>query len=132
MIVAGAARPASVLFAGNTPFELRNSDTAVFAPLESCRPSDTRARFVYSAYCGIAIAARMPMIATTIISSISVKPCCTRFMVLLLVGNDVRSFRAPSDAGLVNARHVPRAGRSLGPFVAPAQPVVSALFFAGC
>lgn len=37
----------------------------------------------YSWYAGNATAARMPIIATTIISSMSVKPCWTRFMMNL-------------------------------------------------
>ena len=75
VISAASAKPASALDAGQVPSELRVSETAVLAPFDSCRPSDTLARFVYYAYCGMAMAARMPMIATTIISSIRVKPC---------------------------------------------------------
>src|SRR5712671_284595 len=51
-------------------------------------------RFAFASLCfdrawnlmkfGIAIAARMPMIATTIISSMSVKPFCSFFIVVLL------------------------------------------------
>src|SRR5882672_4870635 len=43
-----------------------------------------RARAWTLAYAGMAIAARMPMIATTIINSIRVKPFCTAFMEMFL------------------------------------------------
>src|SRR5262249_42106531 len=50
---------------------------------DSARPSKPRLR--YSANCGMAIAARMPMIATTTRSSISVNPCDLLCFFLLTV-----------------------------------------------
>jgi hypothetical protein len=49
-----------------------------FAALKTPIPSETRDRIVKSWYAGRAMAAKIPMIATTIISSISVKPCSDR------------------------------------------------------
>ena len=57
------------------PLEAMFSPTVVLAAESATSASETRARWVNSWYAGSAIAAKMPMMATTIISSIRVKPC---------------------------------------------------------
>lgn len=72
--VMAVAKPADALDVGQMPLDEANSLTAVFSDVAKLNPSVTRARRVYSWYAGKATAASIPMIATTTISSISVKP----------------------------------------------------------
>ena len=64
----------SVSAAGSAPMWAVNRLTADPMVRASACALATRARVCTLAYSGMAIAARMPMIATTIINSISVKP----------------------------------------------------------
>ena len=72
--VAGGESPSPVAVNGNTGVALKVSAMATLAAVANDRPSDTLARTVKFWYAGKATAVKMPMTATTINSSISVKP----------------------------------------------------------
>ena len=70
----------SVVEVGMMPLSDRYSAIGVLLAPINITDSDTWERAMYSWYAGMATAARMPMIATTIISSIRVKPFCSCFI----------------------------------------------------
>ncbi len=80
--VAAAAPPANASV-GSTP-PLSASSTPGFNADVSAIAADTLALAWYRLYCGIAIAAKIPIIATTIINSIRVKPFWFFILVLLM------------------------------------------------
>src|SRR5689334_20228828 len=75
-------RPAAWLSAGSAPVAVYVSVTASFAAAARLSPFVTLLRIVKSWYAGRATAARMPTIATTIISSIKVNPFCILFILV--------------------------------------------------
>src|SRR5712672_3001798 len=95
MVLPGARKYAyRLLRSGSKPTSPVSVEKRSFSWKKAFMAVNEAFRFAFASLCfdrawnlmklGIAIAARMPMIATTIISSMSVKPFCSFFIVVLL------------------------------------------------
>src|SRR6185436_5852793 len=85
MILSGSGRPASAFVRGRRRVRLYCSAMASFAKSAKVSASPTWVRITRSWYVGSAMVVRMPRMAMTIISSMSVKP---RFVFMSFTSDD--------------------------------------------